>query len=126
MNTVTYFLVFTMSGFLVYYLFMLAVRVRRNYLNGIGFRETLFSQISSMRMGRMMDALEINKERYLHQESVLDIDSHINSCNECKNTNECDEKLNSKNIDPENISFCNNEESLLAISRKHDDKPKIN
>ena len=94
-------------------------------MNGIGIRESLLSKLSSMRMGRMMDALKINKERYLHSESIIEINSHINRCNECVNITECDDKLDNQKINSgsaiadginpagiksSDIGFCNNEE----------------
>lgn len=118
MNAVTMFIILAFVAFLMYYAVMLVVRVRRNYLAGSGFRESLLLQVTSIRIGKMMDALGINKVLYLHQETVIDINNHISHCAECNNTAVCDEKLDSQSVSSESIDFCNNEESLVEISRK--------
>ena len=65
-----------------------------------------------------MDALGINKEKYIHQESVLDIKHHIDTCGACDNTDQCDEKLDSDSIRVEDIKFCGNESSMVEITFK--------
>jgi len=68
-----------------------------------------------------MDALGINKEKYIHQESVLDITHHIDTCTACNKTVRCDEQLDSNDIEVENISFCENENSMVELVFKQND-----
>ena len=75
-------------------------------------------------MGKMMDALGINKEKYIHQESVLEINHHIDTCKACDNTDACDEKLDTNGVAIENINYCDNEESMVELVFKQNDSDK--
>ena len=118
MNTTTFIILTVLGVWLTYYLFMLVIKIRKNVLTGQSFHDSLIAQISNIRMGRMMDALGINKEKYVHQESVLDITHHIDTCDACDNTDQCDEKLDSDSIRVEDIKFCGNESSMVEITFK--------
>lgn len=121
MNTTTFIVLTAFGVSLTYYVIVLIMRIRTNVLTGQSFHDSLMSQISNIRMGKMMDALGINKEKYIHQESVLDITHHIDTCKACDNTDRCDEKLDSNDIEVENISFCENENSMVEMVFKQND-----
>ena len=120
MNVLTMIILTLFTAALTYYLIMLTLRIRLNYLSGRGLRDSLQLEIANLRLGRMIDALGISKSKYTHQESVLDISHHISKCKSCENTSECDERLDSNNIIPEALQFCANEKSLLDIADKQD------
>ena len=126
MNTTTLIILIALGASLAYYIVMLAVKIRANVLTGQSFHDSLLSQISNMRMGKMMDALGISKEKYIHQESVLDISHHIDNCNACDKTDQCDEKLASEDVVVENINFCENEESMVELVFKQNENKDPN
>ena len=98
---------------------MLSIRIRANVLHGQSFHESLLSQISDLRMGKMMDALHINKARYTQQESIIDIHNHMNHCKSCENTVTCDEKIDSDTIDANTLDYCSNEAAMNELIQKH-------
>ena len=122
MNTTTFIVLTALGASLAYYIVMLAIRIRSNVRIGQSFHDSLISEISHMRMGKMMDALGISKTKYIHQESVLDINHQIDNCKACDNTIECDEKIASNDIVVENIHFCDNEESMVNLVFKQNEK----
>ncbi|TNF92243.1 MAG: hypothetical protein EP297_13645 [Gammaproteobacteria bacterium] len=85
---------------------------------GMRFRQDLANRIHGLRLGRMLNALGIDIDSYLHSEPVVDIENQITRCTQCANTDECDEKLTSDSIKPDEIAFCNNEKSLQEIAGK--------
>ncbi len=119
MSTLSFIILGILSASLAYYVIMLAVRIRNNVMTGISYHDALLSQLSELRMGRMMTALGINKERYVHQESGLDIDAQMRRCVACDNTAECDDRLAEDNVTPDSIDFCKNEAAFQSVSHKH-------
>lgn len=87
-----------------------------NMKTGMRFRQGIASRVNQLRLGKMLNALGIDLDTYLHSERIVDIETHINKCEQCVNTSECDEKLTSNAIKPDEIAFCNNEKSLQEIS----------
>ena len=70
-------------------------------------------------MGRMMDALDINKAKYVQQENIIDIHNHMNRCNGCDNTSTCDDKLDNDTIDADTLDYCTNESTMKDLIEKH-------
>ena len=64
----------------------------------------------------MITALGINKERYLHQQRVNDIETHMKRCSACGNTNQCDDVLTGGKIGETGIDFCDNAAALTEIA----------
>jgi hypothetical protein len=91
------------------------LRIRNNVIIGRTYRQALRAELSSLRLDRMLAALGINRERYLHQQNTQDIHQHIDRCRDCDHTDVCDEKLDAATIDQDNIDFCNNAKSLKTI-----------
>lgn len=100
---------------LVYFIVRLMFRIRNNVIIGRTYRQALRAELSSLRLGRMLTALGINRERYLHLQNTRDINQQIQRCRDCDHTSICDEKLCEKNLDENNIDYCNNAESLKTI-----------
>ena len=118
MNTFTTIAIICLAVFLLYYIIMLAIRIRSNVLHGLSFHESLLAQISDLRLGKMMDGLQINKARYVQQENIIDIHDHMNRCNACENTTTCDENLTNKKVTVESLDYCTNEATLQDLIDK--------
>jgi hypothetical protein len=125
MTAVTLIILSILAAALAYYIIMLAIRIRSNVATGLSYHDALLEQVSALRMGKMMTALGINQQRYIHQESGVDIDAQMKRCVACDNTAECDEKLAGDNIDPEHIEFCKNEAALHEITRRQQDTDNL-
>jgi Family of unknown function (DUF6455) len=100
---------------LAYFIQLLFRRIRSNVITGQKYRTLLHQQLDSLRMSKMMSALGINKERYLHQQSVNDIQHQMKRCGDCANTDQCDEALTGGSFATTDIGFCDNEPELAEI-----------
>ena len=92
--------------------------IARNLISGRKFHQSLEKEFNRLRLSRMLAALGINKSQYIHETRVVDIRQQMASCSQCDNTDECDSKLASGDINVDAIDFCNNEESLKDIKRE--------
>ena len=82
---------------------------------GTRYRARLAQQLDSLRLSKMLSALGIDTNTYLHSQRVVDINNHMERCLQCDNTEQCDDNIESNNINTENISYCKNEESLKDV-----------
>jgi len=92
-----------------------------NIKAGIKYRQRLAKKLHQLRMSKMIRALGIDVEKYLHQERIHEIKQQMTRCAECQNTDKCDEDLASGIVTPNNISYCNNENELKNIASKQQD-----
>ncbi len=108
-----------------YFIVRLMLRIRNNVIIGRTYRQALRAELSSLRLDRMLAALGINRELYLHQQKTRDIHQHIQRCRDCDHNDICDEKLHEKSVDANDIDYCNNAEQLkniIAQQEKHGDQ----
>lgn len=85
---------------------------------GRKYRQSLANSVNQLRLSKMLTALGIDVDSYLHTERVVDIQQHMDRCSACENVNECDDQLSQGVVAAADISFCNNEQSLQEIARK--------
>lgn len=100
------------------FMLRLSYTIALNLINGRKFHHALLQEFDRLRLSNMLTALGISKTDYIYQTNVRDIHQQMKSCSDCKNTDECDEKLASPNIDVSEIDFCNNEADLKAIKQR--------
>ena len=101
-----------------WFMLRLTYTIGINLVNGRKFHHALDQEFSKLRLNKMLSALGISKTDYIYQSSVKDIQRQMKSCSDCNNTDECDEKLTTPDIDVTKIEFCNNEEELKDIKQK--------
>jgi accessory gene regulator protein AgrB len=101
--------------FLLYVIMRMSYVMMRNVIVGMEFRKNLARKVNSLRLNKMLAALGIDINNYLHSERVIDIEEHIDKCAACQNTDICDDELTKGNIQASKIDYCNNEESLQHI-----------
>lgn len=89
-----------------------------NMKAGIQYREPLAKKLHTLRLGKMLSALGINTVEYLHTESIVAINEQMDRCENCVNTEECDDNLSTNNVGLNEIDFCNNESSLKNMLSK--------
>jgi len=88
-----------------------------NMKKGRKYRQALAKKIEQLRLSKMLVALGIAPNAYLHDEHLTEINKHLERCEACENTEQCDEALATNNVNPAEISFCNNEQSLQKIAK---------
>lgn len=100
---------------MVYLVFRMSYAIMRNVIVGMEFRKNLARKLEALRLGKMLTALGIDTRRYLHSETVLDIEDQMDRCAACQNTETCDDQLANGTIQAGKIDYCNNEASLQQI-----------
>jgi len=101
--------------FMLYVIIRMSYVIMRNVIVGMEFRKNLARKVDALRLNKMLAALGIDINNYLHSERVIDIEEHIDKCSECQNTETCDDQLAKGAIQASNIDYCNNEKSLQQI-----------
>jgi hypothetical protein len=101
--------------FVLYVIMRMSYVIMRNVIVGMEFRKRLAQQVNALRLNKMLAALGIDVNSYLHKERVIDIEEQINKCSSCQNTETCDDQLAKGTITAGNIDYCNNEEALQHI-----------
>ena len=101
--------------FMLYVLLRMSYVIMRNVIVGMEFRKNLARQVNALRLNKMLTALGIDINSYLHKERIIDIEQQIDKCAACENTQTCDDQLGKGNIQASNIDYCNNEKSLQQI-----------
>jgi len=86
---------------------------------GKKYRKSLANSVDQLRLSKMLTALGIDVDTYLHTERVVDIQQHMDLCSACDNLEQCDDQVSKGALDAADISFCNNEQSLQEIARKN-------
>ena len=97
---------------------LLAAAIVFNENAGKKYRKSLANSVDQLRLSKMLTALGIDVDTYLHTERVVDIQQHMDRCSACDNMEKCDDELSRGVLDAADISFCNNEQPLQEIARK--------
>lgn len=100
---------------MLYLVMRLSYIIYVNVITGIKFRSALARKLHQLRLNRMLTALGIDLNIYLHHEQIVDIENQMSKCSACGNTEICDDQLASGQVNTDNIDYCNNEESLKEI-----------
>jgi len=103
---------------------LLFITIIINMKRGRKYRQALATKVTQLRLNKMLVALGIDTNAYIHDEHVADIYNHMKHCEECSNTDECDDALSGDKINPYEIGFCNNEQSLQKIAENQFPKRK--
>ncbi|MGD2082171.1 MAG: DUF6455 family protein [Chromatiales bacterium] len=86
--------------------------VLRNMARGEAYRRDLDSQVSRLRLSKMLDFLGIDHARYLHRVPVADIHAHMRRCDACETTDICDRTIAEPARRDASVEFCPNADSL--------------
>ncbi len=115
MDIVTVILGGALVLFMLYVIVRMAYVIMRNVIVGMEFRKSLAAKVNALRLNKMLGALGIDINSYLHSERVIDIEEHIDRCAACGNTDTCDDQLAKGAVQPGSIDYCNNEATLQRI-----------
>ena len=100
------------------FILLLVVAIVFNVRAGERYRQKLAEKVDQLRLGRMLAALGVDTDSYVHGERVADIYQQMSRCSACENTDQCDDQLGKQSITPDNIGYCNNETSLKGMLDK--------
>ena len=101
--------------FMLYVIMRMSYVIMHNVIVGMEFRKSLARQVDALRLNKMLAALGIDINSYLHSQRVIDIEEQIDKCSACQNTETCDDQLVQGSIQSSNIDYCNNEKALQQI-----------
>jgi hypothetical protein len=86
--------------------------IMKSSRQGENFYQNLLERIKQLRMHKMLQALGIDEKEYTHGNQVNEIELHMNRCQQCGNTEQCDSELESGKIKHAD-QYCPNNEDLL-------------
>lgn len=99
----------------VVFVLFLFVAIIFNLKTGETYRRSLAGKLDNLRLSRMLGALGVDVNAYLHSERIIDINRQMARCTACDNTEQCDDRLENNEITAGDIGFCNNEKDLQDI-----------
>ena len=91
--------------------------IMKSSRQGETFYQNLIDRIEQLRMHKMLQALGIDEKEYTHSNQVNEIEMHMNRCQECSNTEQCDSELENGEIKHAD-QYCPNNEDLLNAAAK--------
>jgi hypothetical protein len=92
------------------------VLFRKNMQQGREFRRNLAQGLQPLRMSKVLSALGLDINLYLHKLSVHNIKQHMSKCENCSTTGACDEKLSQPTIQHAELEFCPIQEGFIQFS----------
>jgi hypothetical protein len=92
------------------------VLFRSNMRQGREFRRNLSQSLQQLRMSKVLSALGLDTNLYLHKLSVHNIKQHMSKCENCATTSACDEKLSQPSIQHAELEFCPIQKSFFQFS----------
>ena len=95
---------------------LLLAAILRNLKTARRYRSEIKSRLSDLRLSRMLSLHHIDRDAYLHSESVLEIEQQMARCTRCAQTSRCDEVLAANR--EADTAFCVNDGDLQAIKRR--------
>ena len=105
-----------LAALMLYLVVRLPLAILGNLRAGHRFREGLAATLDDLRLSRMLGYLGIDKARYLHLESGVEIKKHMQRCDACDEKETCDQVLSSDTpAAPESLGFCANIDDLKTM-----------
>lgn len=105
-----------LAGLMLYLLVRLPIAIIGNLRAGHRFREGLAKALEDLRLARMLKHLGIDSDRYLHKEQALEIQKHMERCDNCDAKSRCDQALDEATTpDVESLGFCANIDDLKGM-----------
>ena len=80
------------------------------------YRQKIGTQLSKLRLSRMLSHHHIDREGYLHAQPILDIEEQMQRCSNCAETQRCDQLL--LEASGADTRFCVNDDELQQLKKK--------
>jgi Family of unknown function (DUF6455) len=119
MNILTLIIAGLLGLMLAAFSLLLVAAIVFNLNIGKRYRRHLARELDRFRLAKMLAALGVDVDAYLHSERIVDIHKQMKRCSECGQTAECDNRLASGDVDAGKIAFCDNERSLQELLEKN-------
>ena len=108
------------GGVLAVMLLMLVIRlplaIAGNLHAGHRFRKSMAMALDELRLARMLGFLGIDRDKYLHEQSALNIKQHMQRCGDCDAKDTCDQVLEKDQpVETEQLGFCANIDDLKQV-----------
>lgn len=116
MEIISYILLAVLSLAMVMISVFFVLLFRKNMQQGREFRRNLAQSLQKLRMSKVLSALGLDTNAYLHKLSVYNIKQHMSKCENCTTTGACDEKLSQPSIQHAELEFCPIHEGLFEFS----------
>ena len=105
-----------LAALMLYLLVRLPLAILRNLRAGHRFRQGLAAALEDLRLSRMLGFLGIDKADYLHRETALEIQKHMQRCKACDDKERCDQVLEGDTpVETESLGFCANIDDLKSV-----------
>jgi hypothetical protein len=113
MNTLSIVISIVLAAMLALLAIGLPLAILRNQEKGHERRRLLAEGVEGLRLGKMLDGLGKDRDRYLHLERVVDIEQQMHRCGNCDAIEQCDDLLGKDEpVRPEVAGFCPNMDEL--------------
>jgi hypothetical protein len=97
--------------------FALAWAILRNLREGLRVRARIARRLGPLRIQRLMRMLDLDPNRYLHEQRTVDVARQMRACIECPETQRCDGAL--KQERPDDVApYCPNYEAFKGMRTK--------
>ena len=115
MNIIT----LVISGFiallmLLFFISLLAA-ITMNMKSAQKYRQKVALAVNRLRLNKMLSALGIDLQQYLHTTNLVEVHNHMTQCSSCQHNEQCDEELTSGTVSIETVHFCNNKKHLRDL-----------
>lgn len=112
MTTIEAVILFFFIFFTIFITIGLFRSIMKSSQQGETFYQNLIERIKPLRMHKMLQALGVDEKQYTRGNPVNEIEVHMERCQQCSNTEQCDSELESGEIKHAD-QYCPNNEDLL-------------
>lgn len=96
---------------------LLVRAILRNVEQGQAFRRELTTRLQRVRLSHALGIFGLDRDRYVHEEPVVDIEKQIDNCDDCAQVDRCDQVME-KESTVDDLDFCPNHDALNAIRNR--------
>ena len=116
MDIVSLLITVLLAALMLYLVVRLPLAILGNLRAGHRFRQGLATALDELRLSRMLAYLGIDRAKYLHTESGVEIQKHMQRCDACDAKETCDEVLDrDKPAATASLGFCANIDDLKSM-----------
>ena len=116
LDITSFVIAFLLAGLMLLLVVRLPLAILGNLRTGQRFREGLAATLDELRLSRMLRYLGIDRATYLHREQALEIQKHMDKCEQCDAKSRCDQVLEQDDeADVDALGFCANIDDLKAM-----------
>ena len=100
---------------LAFYIVSLGWRIHQNVATARRYRQRLLAQLHDLPLDNMLQALNIDTQRFIHQQTLPELSRQMHHCEQCLHASSCDENLRHARLNIEDIGYCPNAPALRKL-----------